>query len=272
MKARALLGLVTIAAAAAACDGLVPTFFRPASGTSPDRTSPRFADPRPAPEVVVVNADAFTIEVTDPAGEGGAASGIPPGGVEATRLAAGPLPVTFDLPLVTIDVSGVPDGQIQIAVNAEDRAGNSALYLFSHVLDTTPPTIAFPSPGPPPVAQSSDATLTIPIRVAASDPHFGLGTIDARTPGGDGTCGTTDDGALPGEVLADPHREFPESGTANVQFVLSNPVPPGGAPRTDTVCWIAGAVDAARAPDGSPAGNGATIAGSTAVTWGPPPG
>lgn len=270
MRYRAILPALAALLLATACDALVPPFFRPASETSPDRSPPRFSDPRPATDVVIVNDDAFTIEVTDPSGEGTPASGIPPGGITATRLGAGPLPVMLSPPLVTIDVSDVPDGQIQIGVNARDRAGNSALFLFSHVLDTTPPELAFPGGGPLPARQTSDPTTTITIRVTANDAHFDMGTILAATPGPDGTCGTADDGAIPSEILADPERTFEDAGTATVQFVFSNPVPQGGAARTDAYCWNVTATDTARAIDGSPAPNEATISGRTDVTWGPP--
>lgn len=270
MRIRTLPALLAVALLATGCDVLLPGFFRPASDVSPDRTPPRFADPRPAPDIVVVAASEFSIQISDPSGEGTASSGIAPGGISANLLGAAPLPITVALPEVTIDVSAVPDGTIQIGVNAEDRAGNSALYIFSHVLDNTPPQLAFPAPGPPADLQVADPTLPVTIRASATDPHFGSGSITARTPGADGTCGTADDGAIPSEILPNPDRTFSESGTAIVQYVLSNPVPPGGTPRTDTYCWVVSAVDTARAPDGSESGNRATIAARTNVTWMPP--
>lgn len=268
---RQLTALLLASLGLAACDALQPSFFRPASETSPDTSPPRFANPRPGPEITVVNAETFTIEITDPAGEAGISSGVDPSSIEATRLGVGPLPVTVSLPLVTIDVGDVPDGAIQIAVNAEDRAGNRALYLFSNVLDRTPPTLQFPAPGPPAAIETAGASVQIPIRVRVSDePHPGVGTVEVTTPGPDGTCGTTDDGEIPDEVLANPARPLGGVGVTTIQFVLSNPLSLGDPPRADAICWVATATDSAVAPDGSAIGNTATIAARTDITWRPP--
>lgn len=268
---RRLAALLLATLGLGACDGLQPTFFRPASQTSPDTSPPRFANPRPGPELTVVTADAFTIEVSDPPGESGIASGVDPASIQATRLGAGPLPVTVELPLVTIDVSAVPDGPVQIAVNVEDRAGNRALYLFSNVLDRTPPTLDFPAPGPPAAIEVADAVVQIPIRVRVADePHPGTGSVAVTTPGADGTCGTADDGAIPDEVLPNPVRPLGGVGVTTIQFLLNNPLSQGDSPRVDTVCWVATATDSAVAPDGTEAGNTARVAARTDITWRPP--
>lgn len=271
MRARLAVVLVAGATALGACDGVDTSFFRPASETSPDVTPPRFSDPRPAPEVTVVNADAFTLEITDPAAEGGVASGVDPDAIEATRLGVGPLPVSVSLPLVTIDVSAVPDGPIQVGVTAEDFAGNQSLYIFSHVLDTTPPTLTFPAPGPPGAIETADGSVQIPIRVRVADePHPGTGTVEVTTPGADAVCGTADDETIPSEVLANPVRPLGGEGVTTIQFVLTNPLAQGDPPRIDSVCWVATATDNALAPDGSEAGNTASIAARTEITWRPP--
>lgn len=268
MTARLIVLLLMGATVSGACDGMESSFFRPASETSPDVTPPRFSNPSPGPEVTVVNTTEFTLEVTDPAAEGGVASGVDPSAIEATRLGAGPLPVSVTPPLVTIDVSAVPDGPVQIAVSTEDRAGNRSLYLFSNVLDATPPTLRFPAPGPPSVIETDDGAVQVPVRVRVADePHPGTGTVEARTPGADGTCGTADDGTLPSEVLADPVRPLGGVGVTTIQFVLTNPLSQGDPPRTDVVCWVATATDTALAPDGSEAGNTASIAARTTITW-----
>ena len=271
MKARIALVLLTAAALLGGCEGVESTFFRTATETSPDATPPRFSDPRPGPEVSVVNATVFTLEIGDPAAEGGVSSGVDPNSIEATRLGAGPLPVTVSLPLVTIDVSAVPDGAVQIAVSAEDRAGNRSLYLFSNVLDTTPPTLEFPSPGPPAAIETEDGAVQIPIRVRVADEaHPGEGTVEVTTPGADGTCGSDDDGTLSSDVLADPVRPLGGVGVTTIQFVLANPLAPGDQPRTDEVCWVATATDTAVGIDGTERGNSATIAARTEITWRPP--
>lgn len=270
MRGRLAALLLAGATALGACEGVDSSFFRPASETSPDGTPPRFSDPRPGPEVTVVNAAAFTLEVTDPGAEG-VASGVDPDAIEATRLGAGPLPVSVTLPLVTLDVSAVPDGPIQVAVTAQDFAGNRSLYIFSNVLDTTPPTVEFPAPGPPAAIETADGSVQIPIRVRVADePHPGSGTIEAGTPGADGVCGTGDDQTIPSEVLANPERPLGGEGVTIVQFVLTNPLAQGDSPRTDTVCWVATATDSAVAPDGSEAGNTASTAARTEITWRPP--
>lgn len=271
MRARLAVLLLAGATALAACEGVDTSFFRPASESSPDATPPRFSDPRPAPEVTVVSADAFTLEVTDPAAEGGVTSGVDPSSIEATRLGAGPLTVTVTLPLVTIDVSAVPDGPIQVAVTAEDFAGNQSLYIFSNVLDTTPPTLTFPAPGPPGAIETADGSVQIPIRVRVADePHPGEGTVEVTTPGPDATCGTEDDVLIADDILADPVRPLGGEGVTTIQFVLTNPLAQGDPPRIDSVCWVATATDDVLAPDGSEAGNTASIAARTEITWRPP--
>lgn len=253
------------------CDEKGPSFFRPAGAGAPDVTPPRFENPRPPPEVEVVAAASFTVEVVDPATSGVAASGVDPGTIEATLLGEGPLPASVDLPTVTVPLVGIEDGPIEVAVAARDFAGNSAVHVFDVVLDRTPPSLDFQSvPGPS--VQSNDQVLRVVVRVrVGAEPNFESGAAEVLAPGPDDVCGTADDAAVPSEVLADPTREIPGPGTLTAEFFLDNPVPPDGAARVDAFCWTARASDSARGPEGAPNGNTTTIASRTDVTWMPPP-
>ena len=265
---RSLAAIAAIALAAAGCDSIAASLFRPASAT-PDATPPVFSDPRPAAGAVV-NAQLFTVQVVDPEEGGIAGSGIDPTRVEATLIGGGILPVAVNLPAVTVLLTGVPEGPVQVAVTARDRAGNSAVHVFQAVLDRTPPPLAF-LVQPPALVTSSDATMRVDLSVqVGADPNFQSGQLEVRTAGPDAICGTADDAAVPPAVLAQPLRQLATPGVHAFQFVFNNPVPRGGQPQTILYCWTATARDTARAIDGAPANNVSRITTPTAVTWRPP--
>ena len=267
---RALCLLVAIPIFLAGCDEKTEGFLRPA-GFAADETPPAFENPRPGPGVEVVDADRFTIEVIDAAPGGFRPSGVDPGSIEARVLADDPLPANVDLPAVSVLLVNVPDGPVQIAVAARDFAGNSAVHVFDVVLDRSPPSLEF-RVAPPDAVRSDDPALRAVLRVRIeAEPNFDTGTIAVRTPGTDDACGTPDDEEVPDVILADPAREIPGPGTVSVEFFLDNPVPPGGTPRTDDVCWVATASDTAVDLDGTGGVHRTTISESTAVTWEPPP-
>lgn len=264
MRRAAILPILLLAALG--CDRKAESFFRPAAARFPDETPPRFADPMPGPGIAVVSTDAFTIDVSDPS-DGGAASGIDAATIEATAAGLSALTVQQDLPHLTIDVAGLPEGLAQVAVSLRDRAGNSAVYIFSHVLDRIPPPIALENT-PPPAVTVSDPSLTATVMFTIGpEPHYGSGTLEVRTPGDDDACGTADDGTVPAEVLANPSRDLPTAGGYTLQFGLDNPVPAGGAAVQASYCWVVRAVDTAQAPDGTTGVNASVEAARTDVTW-----
>jgi hypothetical protein len=278
MKPRGRVGValaVALVAAAigstAGCDILAASIFRPVSDPNPDTTPPVFSDPRPGPTVAVVNAPAFTIQVVDPPSGGAAGSGVDPTRIEANVIGGGAQPVTVGLPLVTIHMAGLPDGPLQIAVVARDFAGNSAVHVFSTILDRTAPTLGF-SLRPPATVATAATTARIDFVVQVAEPNFESGTVEIRSPGPDGGCGTADDGEVPASVVAQPTRPLPGPGNHAFQYFLLNPVPRFGQPQAILYCWIVTARDAARSLDGAPGANTATLVGSTLVTWLPPAG
>lgn len=255
--------LAAILFTAAACDTFPVSLLRPSVDPNPDVTPPVFSTPRPPADVLVVSAEAFTIQVTDPGG-----SGVDPTRVEANVIGGGARPVTVLLPAVTVHLTGLADGPLQIAVVARDFAGNSGVYVFTATLDRTSPTLTFSTP--PPAATSSAATtlrVDLSVRVG-TEPNFEAGSLEVRFPGPDGTCGTTDDTSVAGQAP----RLLPGVGTHAFSFVLTNPVSPFGQPQAILYCWIATARDTARTIDGAPGANTARAVTSTLVTWLPPPG
>lgn len=265
-------GLATLLAATVVlggCDRKEEAFFRLVGETGPgdDDTAPVFSSPQPPPTSAPVSVDAFTIQVTDPPLDGGPGSGVDPASVTASVSGGAPLPVSVDLPTVTIDVSGLSDGSVQVVVSARDRAGNQSVFTFSHVLDRAPPTIAFVQI--PPAEDETDATTYRAVLIVSvgTDPNFGEATVEARTPGTDGQCGTADDGALPTSILDDPVRTLAAPGEHTVEFVLNNPVMPGGASQVVDVCWIATAGDTAVGSTGAPAPNESVVSTRTAIDF-----
>jgi hypothetical protein len=267
-----LAGLLAVAAALAACDRKEAAFFRLVgeSGPGEDNTAPVFSSPQPPATSLPVNVDAFAIQVTDPPVDGAPGTGVDPASVTALVSGGGSLPVTVDLPTVTIDVSSLPDGAVQVTVSARDRAGNQSVFTFSHVLDRTAPTVAFllvPPAEDATNAPTYPATVTVAV---GTDPGFGQATLEARTPGPDDQCGTADDGALPASILASPLRTLAGPGEHTVEFVLMNPVSAGGAPQVIDVCWTARAMDTAVGPTGAPAPNAAAVSSRTTIEFQPP--
>ena len=255
---------------AGACDTISAALFGVAPVANPDATAPVFSNPRPAADVAVVSAEAFTIDITDPGGT--AASGVNPATVQAQVIGLIPVPITVLLPTVTIHLSGVPDGPIQIAVVGADFAGNSAATVFTTNLDRVAPAVSFPTP-PDASVTTSAANRPISFTVqAGTDPNFETAEVVIRSPGADGTCGNADDVAVPTSVVAAPTRTFTFAGIHPVTFVLNNPVPPiVGQPQAELYCWIATARDTARTLDGEPGANTSRAVASTLVTWQAPP-
>jgi hypothetical protein len=264
MSGTRLCGIALLAGVVAGCDTIVPSIFRPAEHPTVDTAPPIFSNPQPPPDVAVVSSPAFTVEVTD------AGSGVDPTRVEANVIGGGARPVTVLLPRITIHVSDLPDGPLQIAVVARDHAGNSAVHVFTAILDRVAPTLAITAPASL-VASSSTLSVGVVVQVGA-DPNFEAATVEVLFPGPDGTCGTQDDAAVVPPVPL-PTRTLPGPGTHNLSFTLTNPVPPLGQPRAELFCWIATARDAARTLDGTPGANTSRVVDSTLVTWqAPPPG
>lgn len=262
--------VAALALAATACDAKLGSFFRPAGETTPDAAAPVFRNPLPPPDIEVVSADQFTIEVTDPAEDGLPGSGVDPFSIEALLVGGGPLPAIVNLPRITIDVRGVTDGRVQIVVVARDLAGNQATYIFDHVLDRTPPPLDF-RVFPPSNVSTSERVFSATVHVdVGPEPHFDSGAVEVRTPGPDGTCGTADDGAVPTGVLAEPTRPLLGSGVHAFTFFLNNPVSPGGAAMGATYCWVATVVDTALGAGGQEGVNRSTIARRTDLFWLPP--
>jgi hypothetical protein len=268
--AAALGGLLT--GSTAACDILAVSIFRPVSDPSPDTTPPVFSDPRPGPTVAVISAPAFTVQVVDPPSGGVAGSGVDPTRVEANVIGGGARPVTVGLPMITIHMAGLADGPLQIAVVARDFAGNSAVHVFTAILDRTAPTLGFPIPPPATVTTAATTARVDFVVQVGAEPNFESGEVEIRSPGADGTCGTADDGAVPTSVVAQPVRPLAGPGSHAIQYFLLNPVPQFGQPQAILYCWIVSARDAARSLDGTPGANTATLTGSTLVTWLPPSG
>ncbi len=258
-------------AALAACDQKEAEFFRlvgEGGGAPGDETAPVFSSAQPPPSSTVVNVEQFSVTVTDPPEENGApGSGVDPETVQASLVGGGALPVTLNLPTVVIDVSGVPDGPVQVVVSARDRAGNQSVTTLSHVLDRAPPTVEITG-APPADDTTSEATYEAVVEVeVGADPNFASGMVEARTPGTDGLCGTADDGALPSEILTNPTRPLPTPGTATVEFVLMNPVPVGGPSQTVEICWVATARDAAVGPGGEAGVNESTASARSTIVF-----
>lgn len=256
--------------AAGACDTISAALFGVAPVGNPDVTAPVFSNQRPAPDVAVVSAEAFTIDITDPGGS--AASGVDPTSVQAQVIGLIPVPTTVLLPTVTIHLGSVPDGPLQIAVVGADFAGNSAATVITTILDRTAPTVGFPTP-PDPVITSSAPSRSISFTVQGGvDPNFETVEVVVLSPGADGTCGTADDAALPTSEVALPTRTFGFSGIHPVTFVINNPVPPiVGQPAARLYCWIGTARDTARTLDGEPGANTSRVVASTLITWQAPP-
>jgi hypothetical protein len=255
--------------AAGACDTISAALFGVAPTANPDATAPVFSNPRPAADVAVVSAEAFTIDITDP---GGTPSGVNPASIQAQVIGLIPVPTTVILPTVTVHLSGVPDGPVQVAMVGADFAGNSAAYVFTTVLDRTAPTVGFPAP-PDATITTSAPTRSIVFTVQAGvDPNFETLVLVILAPGPDGTCGTTDDVAVPASVVALPERSFSASGIYPVTYTLNNPVTPiFGPPQAELYCWVATARDTARTLDGEPGANTSRAVASTLVTWQAPP-
>ncbi|HUP19002.1 MAG TPA: SdrD B-like domain-containing protein [Gemmatimonadota bacterium] len=267
-----LTSLLAAVAALAACDRKEEAFFRLVGegGSADDNTAPVFSNAQPPVTSSPVNVDAFTIQVTDPPGDGGPGSGVDPASVTASVSGGGSLPVTVDLPTVTIDVSGLPDGPVQVVVSARDRAGNQSVFTFSHVLDRAPPSVDFVLV-PPAQDQTNAATYRAVVTVAVgTDPGFAGASVEARTPGADGQCGTSDDGTLPTSILENPVRPLAGPGEHTVEFVLENPVDPGGAAQVVDVCWTARATDSAVGPTGAPDPNVSVVSSRTTIEFQPP--
>lgn len=262
----ALAALITLPVAG--CDTLGASIFRPASDLNPDTIPPAFSDPRPAPDVAVVSAEAFTVQITDPAVGGVAGSGVDPMRIEANVIGGGALPVTALLPLVTIHVSGRPDGALQVAIVARDHAGNSGVYVFTTSLDRTAPSVSFSSFPSTAVTTAQTALRVDMIVRVGEEPNFEAGSVEIRDPGPDGTCGTADDAPVPPGVVGGlSSQTLPGPGSHALAFFLTNPVPPLGQSQAALYCWIATARDAARSADGNPGVNTSQAVASTLVTW-----
>lgn len=256
-----LAAALTAAPGSLACDALSPALLRPALD-SPDVTAPVFSNPNPPPGTEVVGASVLEIEVVDPDSDGRPGTGVTAAGIAAALIGGGLLPVSYNPPLVTVHLTGVPDGPIQVVVTARDRAGNQSVHIFNHVLDRTAPPLSFVTT-PPDVLQVSDPVLPATITVeAGAEAHFAAGAIEVATPGADAVCGTADDGAAP-EVVGAPTRPIPGPGTVTVVIFLQNPVPSFGDPHARSYCWKARASDSA--------GNESLIARQSLILWLPPP-
>lgn len=267
-----LLVLVGFFSSAFGCDG--PR--SPTGGSTPpatlDTKPPIFADPRPSDTVSIVNATAFSIDVTDDG------SGI--ARVSASTTEGMSLPVTSVGSRFSFDVSGLPEGPVTVEVRAEDVAGNVARTTFSTVLDRLPPVVAF-SARPPEAQETIDASLTLALAGSISDPHLDAARLEVRDPGSDGRCDTADDtlwpaGSEPGSVSVN-RVELQVSGSSlriagealvDLEIVLRGPEP---RDVVSTYCVVAMAEDSARDVDGGEAANRASESVAAAVTWSAPP-
>jgi hypothetical protein len=267
--ARFLL-VVSLVVVGGACDQKQEAFFRTVTGIVEDQdvTPPLFVNPLPVCTNPVINGDTFTIEVIDPTVGGVPASGVDVAGISAELGDGTPVPTTISGALITVNVSGIPDGPVSVTVIAQDLAGNQSVHIWDKVLDRQGPAMSFVNQ-PPGTITIDTPTVTFGWGVSVDDPNLDAGQFGAYSPGPDGTCGTGDDTAWPqgvGPGLVNPQRmDFTTSGTHLISQSFGNPAV--GASVAVAYCWIAHASDVAVGRDNLPSPNESSIFATTLVLY-----
>ncbi|MEO8578128.1 MAG: hypothetical protein ABI556_15565 [Gemmatimonadales bacterium] len=273
------LGTVLIVASASyGCPGKDSDFFAPVpidASAVADLDAPIFSAIKPVPGATVLNSNVFSFTLSDPAGSnGGTPSGVDEASVSA-RTATGS---TLTLIVTGLNYSGslgsLSDGVVSLTLSAKDKAGNTRSSVVSFTLDRTPPVIALTTT-PPPQMSSTDDTVSIDVAGTIADGAFGSGQMMVTQPGPDGVCGNADDNIWPkgnaggqvSENTFDLTTSVKSNGTFAVGFYAYNPVPVGGASRTDIYCGTVAGLDSAKDENGTDKPNRSTFVWRTELTW-----
>lgn len=252
-----VLGTLT-ALALSGCTEKEEEFFDFLTGVLQEDTfAPEFSNARPTCANPIISTDNYMVEVAD-ANAVRPSSGLDPDGFAASANGT-VLPVQAignGTVMMTIDVSGLPDGPSEVEARARDRAGNEATFNWSKILDRILPVAEFEDPTDE-AFETAEDVLAVLIRVLLSDENFDRGTLKVVDAGPNGTCNDSDDQDLLDGILDTSERTL-EEGEHEIEIPFQNIVEPGGVPLEVIACLILIARDLAVSKDGEPGVNTTT--------------